>query len=102
MGLKKGMTNNPNWRPMGSKNKSTTEIRDLMKEFVSTNWETIQADFDQLAPKDRLAFFEKVLQYTIPKMQSVNNEFELRHKLDRMTENEIDELIKRIYQSHED
>jgi hypothetical protein len=101
MGLKKGMTNNPNGRPAGSKNRTTAEIRDLLKEFVSANWETIQTDFDQLPPKDRLAFFEKVLQYTIPKMQSVNHEFELRQKLEKMTETEIDDLINRIYHSHE-
>ena len=102
MGLPKGKTNNPNGRPVGSQNKTTNEIRQLLKDFVSDNWGKIQADFDQLLPKERLAFFEKVLQYTIPKMQSVNHEFELRQKLEKMNESEIDELIKRIYQNHED
>lgn len=70
MGLTKGMTNNLNGRPVGSKNKTTTEIRELLTTFISENWENVQQDFMNLEPKDRLAFYEKILQYTLPKLQS--------------------------------
>ncbi len=70
MGLTKGMTNNLNGRPAGSKNKATAEIRELLTAFISENWENVQQDFMNLEPKDRLAFYEKILQYTLPKLQS--------------------------------
>lgn len=74
--MKKGITNNPNGRPKGSLNKSTTEMRELVTNFVSANLTTIQADFDQLEPKERLLFLEKLLGYTLPKLQSVTTKDE--------------------------
>lgn len=50
----KGITKSPNGRPKGSLNKSTTEMRELVTNFVSVNLTTIQTDFDQLEPKERL------------------------------------------------
>jgi hypothetical protein len=70
MGLNKGITNNLNGRPVGSKNKATAEIRELLTTFIAENWENVQQDFNALDPKERLAFYEKILQYTLPKLQS--------------------------------
>ncbi len=96
MGLPKGRTNNANGRPQGSINKDTKELRELLTGFIAKNWIGLQTDYEKLEPKDRLQFFEKVLQYTLPKMQSVNSEIELKQRLEAMSETEIDSLIKRI------
>ena len=69
MGLKKGMTNNVNGRPVGSKNKVTVDLRKRINDFLNDNWETLQSDFEQLEAKDRVNFYEKLLQYGLPKMQ---------------------------------
>lgn len=74
--MKKGTTNNPNGRPKGSLNKSTTEMRELVTNFVGANLTTLQTDFDQLEPKERLQFLEKLLGYTLPKLQSVTTKDE--------------------------
>jgi hypothetical protein len=76
MGLPKGRTNNANGRPTGSTNKNTKELRELLAGFIENNWSSIQTDFDKLEPKDRLHFFEKIMQYTIPKMQNTTSESE--------------------------
>jgi hypothetical protein len=65
----KGHTNNRNGRPVGSLNKTTTEIKSLITDFVGRNMESLQSDFDKLEPKDRLAFFEKLLPYVIAKQR---------------------------------
>ena len=58
-------------RLQGTPNKTTTEIRDLISAFVGNNVETLQRDFDQLEAKERLQFFEKLLQYLIPKQKEI-------------------------------
>ena len=69
MGLKKGMTNNPNGRPKGAINKSTVELRQRITDFLNENWETVQKDWKSLDTKDRLRFYEKMLQYKLPLLQ---------------------------------
>lgn len=69
-GLKKGQTNNPDGRPKGSPNKVTKKLRERISDFLEENWEKIEKDFDQLEPKERVSLFEKLLQYTVPKLQS--------------------------------
>jgi hypothetical protein len=77
MGLPKGVTNNPAGRPKGSTNKTGTELRERITSFIEDRWEQVEADFDALEPKDRLQFFEKLLTYALPKLQSVNHEGEI-------------------------
>ena len=74
MGLEKGRTNNPYGRPAGSKNKATAEIRELLTGFISDNWDNMLEDFNKLEPKERLAFYEKILQYTLPRLQATTLE----------------------------
>jgi hypothetical protein len=77
MGLPKGTTNNIKGRPKGAKNRSTTEIREKLFEFISDNLPKLQNDFDKLDnPKDRLMFIERLFQYSLPKLQAQSIEFE--------------------------
>ena len=58
-------------RVQGSLNRTTSEIRTFITSFIGTNIESLQADFETLDPKDRLAFFEKLLPYVIAKQKEV-------------------------------
>lgn len=66
MAQKKGQTGNPNGRPKGTPNKSSKELREAINNLVSNNIDTLQSDIDNLEPKDRLAFIEKLFKYVIP------------------------------------
>lgn len=68
--LKKGITNNPAGRPAGSPNKVTRELRERIKKFLEDNWPQIEQDFENLDPEKRFLFFEKLLQYSLPRLQS--------------------------------
>ncbi|HAQ17770.1 MAG TPA: hypothetical protein DCR40_00890 [Prolixibacteraceae bacterium] len=70
MGLQKGTTNNLNGRPKGSQNRSTEELRNTVQAFIESNIEGMQANFDQLEAKDKLLFIEKMLNYSLPRMQA--------------------------------
>jgi hypothetical protein len=70
MGLHKGQTNNINGRPKGSENKSTDKLRNTVLTFIENNIEGMQANFDQLEVKDKLMFLEKMLSYSLPRLQA--------------------------------
>lgn len=58
-------------RVKGTPNEVTKELRERVSTFLSDNWSLIESDFKQLEPKDRLIFYERVMSYGLPKLQSV-------------------------------
>ncbi|MGM9804794.1 MAG: hypothetical protein ACI308_11540 [Muribaculaceae bacterium] len=71
----KGKTNNPNGRPKGVPNKVTKTMREFISEVIDKNRRQIVRDLKALEPKERLIIIEKLLQYVLPKQQSVKAEF---------------------------
>ncbi len=67
----KGKTNNPDGRPKGSPNKITAELRERISDFLNANWEQIEKDFGTLDAEKRILIYEKLLQFTLPRLQSV-------------------------------
>ena len=69
MAFKKGQSGNPFGRKRGSLNKSTKELRAIIKEVLSTNFTKtkIKNDLNELSPKQRLEFYFKLLEYTLSK-----------------------------------
>lgn len=74
-----GHSGNPAGRPAGTPNNVTAELRQFIQHFIDGNRERIQADFDELDAKDRLAFIEKLLKYVLPRQLDANiNTFDLK------------------------
>lgn len=71
MAPKKGTTNNPNGRPRGSKNKASENMKQAVLKIIDDNWRTMADDIKKLAPKDRVAFLEKLISYVLPKTTSI-------------------------------
>jgi len=86
MGLPKGRTNNEAGRPKGSKNRTTTEIKEMINQFISGNLEDLQGNYDQLEAKDKLQFFRDLLKFVIPAKES--NEI----NINSLTESELEKL----------
>ena len=76
-------------RKPGTPNKITTDLRKRINDFLSDNWEMLQEDFKQLEPKDRVNFYEKILQYGLPRLQST----ELTSDIERLTDQQLDYII---------
>ena len=97
MALQKGRTNNPNGRPVGSKNKRSSEVRAILKRI---NEEYMQGqfmlDWMALEPRDRIVLFERLLRYTTPTIQAIEaatlSQQENQQLLDKMS----DEKLKRL------
>ena len=87
MPFKKGQSGNPNGRKKGEPNKTTDELRGLLQSFLEANIETLQSDFDQLEPKERLSFIERIAKMIIPAPL---------HELQRLTDDQLDILINKL------
>ncbi|KAA6339833.1 hypothetical protein EZS27_012259 [termite gut metagenome] len=92
MGLKKGQTNNAKGRTKGTPNKVTMETREWIKHLIDKNREQIERDLEALDPKDRILVIEKLMQYAVPKMQSV----EARIDFNNLSDEQLDEIVNRI------
>ena len=63
-------------RQKGSPNKVTSAVKECISKMLTdyTNSETFLKDFAELEPKERLMIAEKLMNYVVPKMQSVEVE----------------------------
>lgn len=99
MGLKKGTTNNPNGRPKGTPNKTTTEMKDWVIGVVGNSQKQFEKDLKKADPEKRMAMIEKLLAFCIPKQQSISVEAQISHEyaeLEKLLEKCPDEVIDRI------
>ncbi len=70
--MKKRITNNPNGRPKGIPNKSTAEIREMIKVFISQNLNDLQQHYNGLDADRKLLFFDKMLKHVLPAVGNVD------------------------------
>ena len=82
-------------RPKGKPNKVTGNLREWINDFINNNREQVETDFKALEPKDRLVMFERLLKYTLPTLQATS----LTTGFDKMTDEQLDEIINRLKQS---
>lgn len=92
MGLKKGMTNNPNGRKPGTPNKVTKDLRKWINGFIESQTDQIQRDWQQLEPKDRIILFERLLKYSLPTLQATS----LTTDFEKMTDEQLDQIINEL------
>ncbi len=79
-------------RIAGTPNKVTGTMRTNINNFLAENWEQVQADFKALEPKERLIFYERLMSYGLPKLQSTT----LSTDFDKMTDEQLDYTIQTL------
>lgn len=92
MAFEKGKTGNPDGRPKGSLNKNTSKLREAISCFLTDNFDSIVNDFQELSPKDRVKFYCDLLNYNLPKVQSIQMETDF----DRLSDSQLDTIMKEL------
>lgn len=58
-------------KPRGAVTKISVKVRESIVNFLESNVDKIQSDFDKLKPGERLKFVAEILPYAAPKLSSV-------------------------------
>jgi hypothetical protein len=69
MPFKKGKSGNINGRPIGSRDKQTSEIKAKFQVFFESNLNQLQSSFDELDGKDKLKTMLDLAPYFMPKLK---------------------------------
>ena len=80
-------------RGKGTPNRITRILREKINSFLSDKWPDIEKDFDSLPAKDKLLFYEKLLGFALPRLESVAIS-ELG--LETLSDQQLDELITKL------
>ena len=103
MAQKKGKTGNPNGRPRGIPNRITSDLRQWVDMLIQSNISQFEADLKKIEPAQRLNVLEKLLQYCLPKQQSITVEQQIQAEygaieklLTAAPEDAINEITERL------
>lgn len=92
MAFKKGRSKTGGRKP-NTPNRVTLELRGKINAFLSDKWSSIEKDFDKLPAKDKFYFYEKLLQFALPRLESV-----AIHELglEMLSDAQLDELLIKL------
>jgi hypothetical protein len=88
-------------RVKGTPNRITGDLRSRIQDLIDDNWEQMMEDVKELDAEKRLLFIEKLLKYAVPTLSSVSSEIELKTKLERLNEDQLNTLINNILEQDE-
>lgn len=84
-------------RAPGTPNKVTADLRKGIQMFLEKKWPNIETEYDSMQdPRDKLAFILKLLEFTVPKMKSIELSTIQAQKVDALSDAEVDLLIEQI------
>ena len=104
----KGNSGNPQGRPYGSKNKARKTLYERVGMIVEKNMGRLQQDLDSLDPAERVKAIVSILNFVLPKKQSIDvkaqiqAEYEaLAELLERCPDDAVEKIVERIVKLRE-
>ncbi len=82
----------------GAINKTGLQLRETIAAFLESNFRKIVIDFKKLPPKERVKLYCDLLQYGVPRLQSVSNKiaFEIKESdtdYSKLSDEALNEII---------
>ena len=77
-------------RKAGTPNKVTSDLRGRIEQLVNDQFDVIKADLETLDPKDRIAAYQRFIEYVLPKQR------EQKIDLSSLSDEQIDDLLDRV------
>ncbi|GAB3026595.1 hypothetical protein [Spirosoma pulveris] len=74
-------------RQPGSTNRTTTDIKARIANFIDEQFDSIADDMSLLEPKERVTAYLKLMEYVVPKQR------EQKIDLSTLTDEQVDELL---------
>lgn len=59
-------------RKVGTPNKTTKEIREVLKNIINNEIANIETSLNELTPKERIEYLIKLIPFVLPKVENVN------------------------------
>ena len=101
--FKKGRSGNPNGRPKGSKGKAKSDLISRINSIIDNNIDKIEEDLNKLDPAERIRALSGLLNYVLPKQQSIDirkrieAEYDsLKNLLESCPDEAIDAIAKKV------
>jgi len=85
-------------RQRGTPNKDNAALKDWVSALIDNNRSQLERDLKKLSPKDRWMVIERLMNYTLPKMQNVDAHVDLA----RLSDEQITILVNNILSKIED
>jgi len=86
-------------RVAGTPNKITSDLKTWVGNLIEKNRLQVEKDLKSIDPKDRLIILERLMQYTLPKQQSISVEAQIHAEyaaLERLLQSAPDKAIDAI------
>lgn len=93
--FQKNQSGNPNGRPSGKVNKVTSEVKSIIEDLIHNNIMNFKSDMAELKPIERIGILIKLLPYVVPKLESIQVEYEKEEKKKSIVET-IEEAIEKM------
>ena len=88
----KGISNNPQGKPKGCRNKVNKDLREAISHFLQGNFESVIKTWQKASPKERLNFYQSLLKYSIPQLSNTD----LTIDYDKMSDEQIERHYKTL------
>lgn len=86
-------------RQKGTPNRASTELRDWLQKLLTDHQSQIEKDLKMISPEERLRVLSGLLNYVLPKQQSITAEASIQaeyQELEKLLRTAPEEAIDRI------